>query len=220
MTDLVVRQLGLQAYGPVFEAMKQWTAARSSKSPDEFWFLQHEPVYTQGCAGRDEHINNTGDIPIVKTDRGGQVTYHGPGQITVYLLLNLKRLGIGVRDFVTRIETSIIKTLAHWNIDAVARASAPGVYVNGSKIAALGLRIRKGCSYHGLNFNISMNMSPWSDINPCGLGVPVTQFSDLLSESEMPSEQAVADRLLAELMAAFGYNDCQLTNEMRPLRRR
>lgn len=211
---LVVRQLGLQAYEPVFLAMKSFTDSRTPSTLDEFWFLQHEPVYTQGRAGKDEYINNAGNIPVVQVDRGGQVTYHGPGQLTVYLLLDIKRLGIGVRDLVTYIESALVRTLAHWGIESSSRADAPGVYVNGEKIAALGLRIRKGCSYHGLNFNLSMDMSPWGGINPCGLGVSVTQLSELLGSDEMPVERNVADKLRQELMAELGYNDCQLTTEM------
>ena len=213
MTELVVRQLGLQAYEPVFDAMKDFTEHRNPQSPDEFWFLQHHPVYTQGRAGKAEYVNNTGDIPLVQIDRGGQVTYHGPGQLTVYLLLDLKRLGIGVREFVTHIETSIIKTLAFWGIESEARADAPGVYADGAKIAALGLRIRKGYSYHGLNFNIDMDMSPWAGINPCGLGVPVTQLSELLQGQDRPRMQDVEKQLLTQLVSAFGYTDLQLTEQ-------
>jgi len=204
----------LRTYEPVFDAMKGYAEQRTPESPDEFWFLQHEPVYTQGRAGKAEFLNNTGDIPVVQIDRGGQVTYHGPGQLTVYLLLDLKRLGIGVREFVTRIEKSLIETLAHWNIDSSARADAPGVYVDGAKIAALGLRISKGASYHGLNFNISMDMAPWAGINPCGLGVPVTQLSEILTEQEMPDEQEISDQLLGRLMTAFGYTGYQLAHDV------
>lgn len=213
MKNLVIRQLGLQAYQPVFDAMKLFTERRDSSSLDEFWFLQHQPIYTQGLAGKAEHLNNTADIPVLQIDRGGQVTYHGPGQLTLYLLIDLKRLGVGVRDLVTAIEGSIVNSLGHWGIESAARADAPGVYVEGAKIAALGLRIRRGCSYHGLNFNISMDMSPWAGINPCGLSVPVTQLAELLPAQDMPSEQEVTEILLAELMAALGYTDYRLSDQ-------
>ena len=212
--ELVVRQLGLQSYEPVFDAMKDFTEHRNPQSPDEVWLLQHHSVYTQGRAAKAEHLHNTGDIPLLQIDRGGQVTYHGPGQLTAYLLLDLKRLGMGVREFVTRIETAIINALACWGIDSEARADAPGVYVQGAKIAALGLRIRKGCSYHGLNFNIAMDMSPWAGINPCGLGVPVTQLANLLPEQDCPTIAIVEQTLLEQIVMTFGYTDTRTVAEM------
>lgn len=214
MTELIVRQLGLQPYEPVFDAMKALTEQRSERSPDEFWLLQHEPVYTQGQAGKQEYIRQAGDIPVVQIDRGGQVTYHGPGQLTLYLLIDLKRLGMGVRGFVTCLEQAIIATLALWGVEAIARRDAPGVYVDGAKIAALGLRVRKGRCYHGLNFNISMDMRPWAGINPCGLGVPVTQLADLLDQSAMPGYEQVSDQLLEQLSKGLGYNRYKLSYDM------
>ena len=186
--------------------MKAFNEQRDADTPDEIWMLEHHPVFTQGQAGKEEYILLPGDIPVVKSDRGGHVTYHGPGQITAYVLVDLKRLKIGVRDLVTLIEQSLVETLAHWDINAAPRKDAPGVYVdNGEKIASLGLRIRKGCSYHGLNFNVSMDLSPWQRINPCGLGVAMTQLADLVDE--VPTIEQVMDQLADALGAGLGYNE-------------
>jgi lipoyl(octanoyl) transferase len=205
-TPLIIRQLGLQDYSTVFEAMKTFNEQRDTSTADEIWLLEHHPVFTQGQAGKEEYILLPGDIPVVKSDRGGHVTYHGPGQITAYVLVDLKRLKIGVRDLVTLIEQALVQTLAHWHISAAPRRDAPGVYVdNGDKIASLGLRIRKGCSYHGLNFNVSMDLSPWLRINPCGLGVPMTQLADLVDES--PTIEQVMEKLADCLSAGLGYNE-------------
>ena len=211
MPELVVRNLGLQPYSPIFEAMQAYTNQRDTDSNDELWVLEHEPVYTQGRAGSADYILRPGNIPIIPIDRGGQVTYHGPGQLTIYTLLDIKRLGIGVRELVTLIEESIVACLADMGVDSAPRADAPGVYVGGAKIAALGLRIRQGRSYHGLNFNIDMDMKPWSGINACGLGVPVTQLKDQLFEkqgveAEVPMIEKVAENLVTELSARLGYN--------------
>ena len=206
---LVVRQLAVMPYQPVYLAMQAFTEKRSAEANDELWFLEHKSVYTQGRAGKDQHILNADKIPVVQSDRGGQVTYHGPGQLTVYMLLDLKRLGFGVRDLVNLIESSLVAMLAHWGIEAAPRSDAPGVYVDGAKIAALGLRIKKGCSYHGLNLNIDMDMDPWSGINPCGLGVPVTQMATLIDKQNMPSRNQVLNRLLSELSGRLGYNESQ-----------
>ena len=206
---LVVRQLAVMPYQPVYLAMQAFTEKRSAKTHDELWFLEHKSVYTQGRAGQDQHILNTNKIPVVQSDRGGQVTYHGLGQLTVYMLLDLKRLGFGVRDLVSLIESSLVATLAHWGIESSPRSDAPGVYVDGAKIAALGLRIKKGCSYHGLNLNIDMDMDPWSGINPCGLGVPVTQMATLIDKQNMPSLNQVLNWLLSELSGQLGYNKSQ-----------
>ncbi|TNE83332.1 MAG: lipoyl(octanoyl) transferase LipB [Gammaproteobacteria bacterium] len=203
---LIVRHLGCRAYADTFEAMKTITASRDASTPDEIWLLEHQPVFTQGQAGKQEYILMPGDIPVVQSDRGGHVTYHGPGQITGYLLIDLKRLGIGVRDLVTLIEEALVETLAHWGIHAAPRPDAPGVYVdNGAKIGSLGLRVRRGCSYHGLNFNVDMDLSPWSRINPCGLGVPMTQMNDLVDEPVTVRE--VADYLADILTSKLGYNE-------------
>ena len=207
----MIRHLGLQDYSAIFTAMKAFNEQRDADTADEIWMLEHQPVFTQGQAGKEEYILFPGDIPVVKSDRGGHVTYHGPGQITAYVLVDLKRLKIGVRDLVTLIEQALVETLAHWNINATARADAPGVYVdNGDKIASLGLRIRKGCSYHGLNFNVSMDLSPWQRINPCGLGVAMTQLSDLVDQP--PNIKQVMDKLADSLRAGLGYNNFQISN--------
>ena len=207
----MIRHLGLQDYSAIFTAMKAFNEQRDADTADEIWMLEHQPVFTQGQAGKEEYILFPGDIPVVKSDRGGHVTYHGPGQITAYVLVDLKRLKIGVRDLVTLIEQALVETLAHWNINATARADAPGVYVdNGDKIASLGLRIRKGCSYHGLNFNVSMDLSPWQRINPCGLGVAMTQLSDLVDQP--PNRKQVMDKLADSLRAGLGYNNVQISN--------
>lgn len=206
---LLVRHLGLQDYSAILSAMKTFNEQRSGDTADEIWLLEHHPVFTQGQAGKEEYILLPGDIPVVQSDRGGHVTYHGPGQITAYVLVDLKRLNIGVRDLVTLIEQALVDTLAHWAISAAPRADAPGVYVDsGDKIASLGLRIRKGCSYHGLNFNVAMDLSPWQRINPCGLGVAMTQLADLVDKP--PEITAVMDKLADCLAAGLGYNGYQL----------
>ena len=176
----LVRQLGLRDYAEVFAEQRTFTDARTPETADELWFLQHPPVFTQGQAGKAEHLLMPGTIPVVQSDRGGQVTYHGPGQIVVYFLLDLNRLGYGIRSLVTRIENSIIATLAGFKIEARAKPEAPGVYVNDAKIASLGLRVRRGCSYHGLSLNVDMDLEPFSRINPCGYqGLRMTQLRDL-----------------------------------------
>lgn len=186
--------------------MRAFTDARSADTADEIWLLQHTPVFTQGQAGRDEHLLTAGDIPLIRSDRGGQITYHGPGQIVVYLLLDLKRLGYGIRSLVTRIEQSVIETLAHYDISAYADAQAPGVYVDvqgqRAKIASLGLRVRRGCSYHGLALNTDMDLAPFSQIDPCGYrGLSVTQVRDL----QGPALEIVQADLQAALLRTLGY---------------
>jgi len=199
---LLIRRLGRQPYVPVWQAMREFTDARDADTPDELWLLEHDPVFTLGQAGKREHVLAPGEIPVIPVDRGGQVTYHGPGQIVAYPLLDLRRLGIGVRDMVCRIEQAIIDTLAHWNIIAVRRAGAPGVYVNDAKIAALGLRVRRGCSFHGLAFNVAMDLEPFRRINPCGYaGLQVTQVVDLGGTSKLAE---VGDVLVRELCNQFG----------------
>ncbi len=202
---MIVRQLGVKEYSAVFNSMKAFNEQRDENTTDEIWLLEHEPVFTQGQAGKEEYVLMPGDIPVVKSDRGGHVTYHGPGQITAYILVDLKRLKIGVRDLVTLIEQALVDTLAQWQISAAPRRDAPGVYVDGDKIASLGLRIRKGRSYHGLNFNVAMDMSPWQRINPCGLSIPMTQLADLVDSP--PTIGKVADILADNLCAGLGYND-------------
>lgn len=179
-TTLHIRHLGQQDYESVWHAMQQYTDTRNGASPDELWIVEHPPVFTQGQAGKSEHILNAGDIPVIQVDRGGQVTYHGPGQLVVYPLLDIKRSKLGVRQLVTHIEQSIIDMLAKYDIQAYAKADAPGVYVNERKIASLGLRIRKGCSFHGLALNVDMDLAPFRRINPCGYaGLEMVQCKEL-----------------------------------------
>lgn len=200
---LGVRDLGLADYEPTWQAMKRFTDGRTRETADEVWLVQHPPVFTQGQSGKPEHLLLPGDIPVVQVDRGGQVTYHGPGQLVAYLLLDVRRLGFGVRELVTRIERSLIDLLAGYGVDAAAKADAPGVYVDGAKIASLGLRIRNGCSFHGLALNVDMDLDPFKRINPCGYaGLAMTQ----LCEQAGPIEFAeVSARLRAQLVKHLDY---------------
>lgn len=199
-----VRRLGEQPYLDIWHGMKDFTRNRSECTRDEIWLLQHPPVFTLGQAGREEHLLSPGDIPVVKTDRGGQVTYHGPGQLIAYLMIDLKRKKIGVRELVNGIETSVINLLATYGVEGLTKKGAPGVYVDGAKIAALGLRISKGCSYHGLSLNVNMDLTPFSQINPCGYeGLAVTDLKTLDIPAPMES---VADTLSELLMGEFGYD--------------
>jgi len=178
--NIVVKRLGRVDYAPTFQAMQDFTAARTAETPDELWIVEHPPVYTLGQAGKPEHILRDVGIPVVNIDRGGQVTYHGPGQVVIYLLLDLPRLKIKVRELVTAIEQAVIDLLAEYSVTAERRDGAPGVYVGDAKIAALGLRIRNGCSYHGVSLNVDMDLSPFDAINPCGYaGLRVIQTKDL-----------------------------------------
>ncbi|MCK4834507.1 MAG: lipoyl(octanoyl) transferase LipB [Gammaproteobacteria bacterium] len=187
-----VRHLGEVDYQASWQKMQDFTDSRQSDTADELWFLQHPPVYTLGKNGKAEHVLNPAGIPIINSDRGGQVTYHGPGQIVVYTLLDLNRLGIGVRQLVTTLEQTVIDLLAGYGVDSCARRDAPGVYVNDAKIAALGLRVRKGCSFHGLALNVDMDLDPFTRINPCGYeGLEVTQLADLVQGIQI--EAVVAD---------------------------
>lgn len=165
---LIIRQLGVQAYLPIWQAMQDFTNTRDADSADEIWLVEHQAVFTQGQAGKEEHLLMPGDIPVVKVDRGGQVTYHGPGQQMMYVLLNLKRHNLGVRTLVTALEECVVNTLQEYSITAYPKADAPGVYVDGKKVCSIGLRIRKGCSFHGLALNVNMDLSPFKRINPCG----------------------------------------------------
>lgn len=194
---MLVRKMGLSDYRETWKAMQQFTARRDADTADELWLTEHEPVFTQGLNGRPEHLLAPGDIPVVQVDRGGQVTYHGPGQLVIYCLLDILRLGIGVKGLVGRIEQSVIALLQHYGIQAQARAGAPGVYVGEAKIAALGLRIRKGCCYHGLSLNVDLDLEPFGRINPCGYrGLAVTRLRDLGVDDDL---QTVGDRLAALL---------------------
>ena len=206
-----VRELGRQPYEPVWRAMQHFTDARDENTADEIWVVEHDPVFTLGQAGKPEHVLAAGDIPVVHVDRGGQVTYHGPGQIVAYPLFDLKRLKVGVREYVCRIEQSMIDTLAEWNIHAERKDGAPGVYVAGAKIGALGIRVRRGCTFHGLAFNIDMDLEPWHRINPCGYqGLQVTTLRDLGGPSGL---DAVKPVLLAHLAKQFGL-ELQVTTEL------
>lgn len=202
--ELVVKPLGRVAYQPTLDAMKDLTLNRHPDTQDEIWLLEHERVFTQGQAGKAEHILAAGDIPVVQVDRGGQVTYHGPGQLVAYTLLDIKRLGLGVRELVNHLEHSIVDVLARYGVNAYPKADAPGVYVNEAKIASLGLRIKKGCSYHGLALNLDMDLEPFSRINPCGYqGLAVTQLSDL---SQEPIDRTiVAEQWVNGFAQRLGY---------------
>lgn len=180
MPALGVRQFGVLEYQPVWQQMQTFTADRNERTQDELWLLQHKPVYTLGMNGKPGHIISAGDIPVICTDRGGQVTYHGPGQMMAYVLLDLRRADIGIRKLVEILEQSVIDWLATCSVNARARRDAPGVYVDGAKVAALGLRIKRGCSYHGLSLNVDVDLEPFSRINPCGFeGLAVTRSLDL-----------------------------------------
>ncbi len=210
-TTLRLRRLERQPYGPVFEAMKAFTDARDESTADELWLVEHDPVFTQGQAGKEEHLLMPGDIPVVQVDRGGQVTYHGPGQIVGYPMIDLRRRDMGVRQLVSAIESAIIATLGDYGIRARAKPDAPGVYVERergeAKIASLGIRIRRGCSYHGLSLNVDMDLSPFQRINPCGFqGLEMTRIADLLPAAGAPDMAAVEAALLPHLCAALGYD--------------
>lgn len=186
MNTLTIRWLGRgQDYHTCWEAMRGFTDKRDDNTGDEIWLLEHQPVFTQGQNGKPEHILNAGNIPVVQTDRGGQVTYHGPGQLMVYTLIDLKRKKLNVRELVTLLEQSVINYLREYGIEAEARRDAPGVYVNSNKICSIGLRIRRGCSYHGIAFNIAMDLEPFNRINPCGFAqLTMTQLSALGSQRD------------------------------------
>ena len=197
------RRLGRQDYEPVFAAMRAFTEARTADTADELWSVEHPPVFTQGLAGKPEHLLAPGDIPVIQVDRGGQVTYHGPGQAVVYCLLDVRRLGLSVRALVTALEQAVIELLAAHGVAAHARPDAPGVYVNDAKIAALGLRLRQGRSYHGLSLNVAMDLEPFTRINPCGYrGLRVTQLRDLGIDL---GPDAAAEELLPRLGYCLGH---------------
>ena len=200
---LIVRQLGRQRYMPIWQKMQDFTDTRDENTPDEIWLVEHESVFTQGQAGKDEHLLAPGDIEVIKVDRGGQVTYHGPGQQMMYVLFNLRRLKIGVRELVTWLEECIIESLAEYGIDAYAKADAPGVYVNDSKIASLGLRVRRGCSFHGLALNVNMDLSPFLRINPCGYaGMNMVQTKELNGPQNLESAgQGLVKHMIKKLNA-------------------
>lgn len=211
---LIVKKLGRQDYEPVWKAMHKFTDERTEEDVDQVWLVEHNPVFTQGQAGKAEHVLNAGDIPVVQSDRGGQVTYHGPGQLVAYFLINIRRKKFGVRDLVTHIENLVINTMKAYNIDSAARPDAPGVYVDGKKICSLGLRIRRGCSFHGLALNVNMDLSPFLRINPCGYqGMEMAQVSQLGGPSELEN---VEQQLIQELVELLGYDqvDIQATSNI------
>jgi lipoyl(octanoyl) transferase len=184
--------------------MQSFTDSRDAETADEIWFLEHLPVFTLGQAGRLEHLLNPGDIPVIKVDRGGQVTYHGPGQLVVYLLLDLRRRKMGIRPLVTLMEQSIVDLLGEYHISANARTDAPGVYVGDRKVASVGLRVRRGCSFHGLSLNIDMDLEPFERINPCGYpGLEVTQLSELCGAVDV---ETVSEGLRCQILGRLGYN--------------
>ncbi|MCX7206342.1 MAG: lipoyl(octanoyl) transferase LipB [Proteobacteria bacterium] len=201
MPELIIKQLGMLEYEPTWRAMQAFTESRDADTPDEVWLVEHPPVYTQGQAGKPEHLIAATSIPVVQIDRGGQITYHGPGQVVAYVLLDLRRNGLGVRELVRKLEQSVIDTLADFGVVAYGKVDAPGVYVNPemgeAKIASLGLRIRKGCSYHGLALNVNMDLTPFDWINPCGYaGMRVTQLSDFASDA---TSAAIAGKLAEKI---------------------
>ena len=202
--SLNVRYLGLQDYQPIWQKMSDFTTHRTPETDDELWVLEHNQVFTQGCAGKAEHLLETTNIPVVKSDRGGQITYHAPGQIIIYLLIDLRRQKVNVRTLVSIIEQAIINLLASYNVKAIAKPDAPGVYVNSKKIASLGLKIRKGCSFHGLALNVDMDLFPFLSINPCGYaGLEMTQCKN---EGVSLSSQDLAPLLAKHIYQQLTYS--------------
>ncbi len=204
---LIIRDLGLVDYTSTWQRMQEFTDQRNDETVDEIWLLEHPPVFTQGQAGKAEHLLFPGDIPVVQVDRGGQVTYHGPGQLVAYVLLNIKRRNLGVRQLVNLIEQSLVDTLAQNQVTAYAKADAPGVYVDEKKVASLGLRVRKGCTFHGLALNVDMDLSPFSRINPCGYaGMQMVQSRDLGGPVSM---QQAKQQLSAQLVKLLNVSELQ-----------
>lgn len=211
MTTLTIKSLGIVPYEETWHAMQAFTDSRDETTPDEIWLVQHPSVFTQGSAGKPEHLLNPTNIPVVQSDRGGQITYHGEGQQIMYVLIDIKRFKsrenpLTVRDLVTALEQCVVKTLADYGIESYPKPDAPGVYVDGKKICSLGLRIRKGCSFHGLALNINMDLSPFRQINPCGYaGLEMCQLKDFVSEEQAQCEQ-VAPKLVQYFTEILGYN--------------
>lgn len=207
--QLIIRDLGLRDYEPIWQAMQKFTAERDESTADELWFLEHPPVFTMGLNGKKKHLLDVGDIPVINIDRGGQVTYHAPGQLILYTLIDLARLHIGVKDLVRAIEQAIIQLLKKYNIAAEGKENAPGVYVNDAKIAALGLRIKRNKSYHGLSLNVDMDLSPFQKINPCGYaGMAVTQIKNFEEKINM---NHLKNDLTVYLAQFLGYNSHDIT---------
>ena len=210
--DIVFRQLGVVDYQPCFNAMKTFTQNRTEATTDECWLVQHKPVYTLGQAGKKEHILNAKTIPIIQSDRGGQVTYHGIGQWVFYLLFNLKRHNMGVRQFVTKMEQSVIQMLQAKGVQSNSLTDAPGVYVNGAKIAALGLRVKRGCSYHGISINVDTDLTPFNGINPCGYeGLEVINTTDL---DATLTQTVIKTALKKQIMTQFNFNKAINNNDL------
>lgn len=211
---LIVRHLGRQDYEKVWRAMSALTDQRDETQVDELWLVEHPPVFTQGQAGKAEHVLMPGDIPVVQVDRGGQVTYHGPGQLVGYPLIDLRRQGIGVRDLVTITEQAIVDTLSELNITAYPKPDAPGVYVDEAKIASLGFRIRRGCSYHGLSLNVQMDMSPYARINPCGYqGLQMVQTSELSADERATSLAALEPMVAQHFAKQLNYREVVIAED-------
>ena len=208
MSEIAIRNLGLQTYEPIWRAMQKFTDARDADSRDEIWFCQHQPVFTLGLNTAPEHLLATGDIPVVQIDRGGQVTYHGPGQLMIYPLIDIRRADIGVRNLVTALEQSVVDLAADYDITAASRCDAPGVYVAGAKLASIGLRIRRGASFHGMALNVDIDLEPFSRINPCGFqNLEVTDLHRLGGEGDL---DRVRDQLLPHLLRHLGLADASL----------
>ena len=198
MSELLVRELGHQAYEPVWRAMQEFTNTRNESTPDEIWFCDHDSVFTLGLNTKPEHLLAPGDIPVIQIDRGGQVTYHGPGQLMIYPLIDLRRAGLGVRDLVTALEQSVVDLAADYGIEAASRCDAPGVYIDGVKLASVGLRIRRGSSFHGMALNVDVDLEPFSRINPCGFkDLQLTDLARLGADSDLAT---VRDKLLPHLL--------------------
>lgn len=204
---LIVRQLGLQDYQEIWHKMQDFTDNRNAETIDEVWLVEHYPVFTQGQAGKPEHLLQSGAIPLVQSDRGGQITYHGPGQQVMYVLIDIRRhQNLNVRQLVTALEQSVVRTLADYAIEGYSKIDAPGVYIDGKKICSLGLRIRKGCSFHGLAFNINMDLQPFHYINPCGYaGLEMCQLADFIGRKAAVLDK-VSPKLVNHLAELLGYN--------------
>lgn len=208
MSEIAIRNLGLQSYEPVWRSMQRFTDTRDTDTRDEIWFCQHQPVFTLGLNTAPEHLLATGDIPVVQIDRGGQVTYHGPGQLMIYPLVDIRRADIGVRDLVTGLEQCVVQLAAAYDIAAASRCDAPGVYVDGAKLASVGLRIRRGASFHGMALNVDVDLEPFSRINPCGFqNLEVTDLRRLGAEHDL---SAVRDQLLPLLLRQLGLDGASL----------
>ena len=202
--NLVIKNFGRADYQAVWEQMQDYTQQRSESSPDQLWIVEHPPVYTQGQAGKPEHVLNPNNIPIIQSDRGGQVTYHGPGQVVAYVLIDLKRKGIGIKRLVSSLETAVIQLLSDYAIDASIQCGAPGVYVNDKKICSIGLRVKRGCSYHGIALNVDMDLLPFKGINPCGFKqLEMTQVKDFVDNITL---QEVISKLIIHFKQELAYN--------------